>query len=120
MESGIVPNLKRCHIRDGVEKNDVKLQGKMDSLKKKVFGKLTILSRGFGLYLKKVLGGTLLAGIQVFLRQQGFGNYNGSQYRSQYILSWAEEIGQSGWMPDSSRSGGPFCFFFFFNLDFRF
>ena len=50
MESGIVPNLKHCHIRDGVEKNDVKLQKKkMDSLKKKVFGKLTRLSRDFGL-----------------------------------------------------------------------
>lgn len=28
MESGIVPDLKHCHIRDGVEKNDVKLWGK--------------------------------------------------------------------------------------------
>jgi len=43
----------------------------MGSLKKKVFGKLTLLSRGSRLYLKYVLDGTLLARIQVFLRQQG-------------------------------------------------
>lgn len=45
MESGVEPNLQHSYIRDGVEKNDVKLQ-KWDP-GEKVFGELTILSIGF-------------------------------------------------------------------------
>ena len=53
------------------KKNDVKLwEVKWTLLEKKVFGKLSMLSRIPEVYLRKVLGRILLDRIQGFLRQQ--------------------------------------------------
>lgn len=38
MESGVEPSLKHCYLSDGLEKNDIKLQKKLDP-GEKVFGK---------------------------------------------------------------------------------
>lgn len=60
------------YIRDAVKKkNDVKLwEVNWTLLEKKVFGKLSMLSRIPEVYLRKVLGRILLDRIQGFLRQQ--------------------------------------------------
>lgn len=53
------------------KKNDVKLwEVNWTLLEKKVFGKLSMLSRIPEVYLRKVLGRILLDRIQGFLRQQ--------------------------------------------------
>lgn len=62
------------------------MESELESLEKKVFGKLGLLSKAPEVYLRKVLDGTLLDRIHDFLRQQRISQYSDTQDRGLYSL----------------------------------
>lgn len=98
MESGVEPNLKHHYslISETLWRKMKNCGKQIGLFRKKVFGKLNMLSRAPEPYLRKVLGGTLLDRIQVFfLRQQRIKKY------SDKVEVWCK---WSGWSDQEPRT----------------